>query len=107
MQRIGENQKSLEGEEILKLLSNEQLQFLKELSDQARSELIEIFDLLAVRAKERIYYLSKERKSIDQLIEVAQKQNFQSGRVSALLLLDYLISHAGKMLEKRMEGKDA
>lgn len=106
MRRVSSEQKSLEGEEILKLLSNKQLEFLKELSEQARNELIEIFDLLAIRAKESVYILSKPGKSVDELIEVNGKQNFHSGRVSMLVLLDYLISHGGKMLEKNMEGKE-
>ena len=106
MKRITPIQKSLEGEEILRLLSNKQLQFLKEFSEQVRGEFIDIFDLLAVRAKESVYVLSKPGKSVDELIEVNGKQNFQAGRVSMLILLDYLISHAGKMLEKNVEGKE-
>ena len=106
MRRISKEQKSLEGEEILRTLSNKQLQFLKELSEQAQTELIEIFDLLAIRAKESVYILSKPGKSVDELIEVNGKQNFHSGRISILILLDYLISHAGNMLEKNMEGKE-
>lgn len=106
MKRLSKEQKSLEGEEVLKLLTNKQLLFLKELSEQARRELVEIFDLLAVRAKERVYVLSKPGKSADELIEVNGKQNFESGRVSMLLLLDYLISHAEKALEKNIEGKE-
>ncbi len=106
MQQIPANRKSVEGEEILKLLDNKQLQFLKELEIQAREELIDIMDILAKRDKESIYYLSKERKSVDELIEVAQKQNFHAGRVSSYLLLDYLLTHAGKALERNMEGKE-
>jgi hypothetical protein len=105
MKRISKEQKSVEGEEVLKFLSNKQLQFLKELSEQARIELIEVFDLLAVRAKESVYVLSKPSKSVDELIEVNGKQNFHSGRISMLLLLDYLITHAGNKLDKNMEGK--
>ncbi|OGO14233.1 MAG: hypothetical protein A2Y53_03765 [Chloroflexi bacterium RBG_16_47_49] len=103
MRRIDAAQKSVEGEEVLKFLTDDQIQFLKELSEQAGADLLEIFDILAVRAKETIYYLSKERKSVDELVEVAQKQNFHSGRVSMLLLLDYLLSHAGTVLDKRSE----
>lgn len=106
MERITKEQKSLEGEEVLKLLSNKQLQFLKDLSEQARTELIEVFDILAVRAKESVYVLSKPGKSVDELIEINGKQNFYSGRVSILILIDYLISHAGKKLETNMEGKE-
>lgn len=106
MRRIDENKKSVEGEEVLKLLSNKQLQFLKELSEQGGQEMVEIFDVLAVKAKETVYYLSKPGKSVDELIEVNGKQNFHAGRVSVLLLLDYLISHSGKMLEKNMEGRE-
>lgn len=106
MRRLSKDQKSLEGEEVLKLLTNKQLLFLKELSEQARMELIDIFDLLAMRAKERVYILSKPGKSADELIEVNGKQNFESGRVSMLLLLDYLISHAEKSLEKNIERKE-
>jgi len=106
MRRLNPNQKSLEGEEILKTLSNKQLQFLKELSEQVKEDLIEILDILAVRAKESVYILSKPGKSVDELIEVNGKQNFHSGRVSMLILLDYLITHAGKSLEKNMEGKE-
>lgn len=106
MRRLAKEQKSLEGEEVLRLLSNTQLQFLKDLSEQARTELIEVFDLLAMRAKERVYILSKPGKSVDELIEVNGKQNFEAGRVSMLLLIDYLISHADKLLEKNMEGKE-
>ena len=102
MKRIDASQKSVEGEEVLKLLSNEQLQFLKELSEQVQGDLQEIFDVLAMRAKESVYVLSKPGKSVDELIEVNGKQNFHSGRISMLLLLDYMISHAGKLLE----GKD-
>ena len=106
MRRITKEQKSLEGEEVLKLFSNKQLEFLKELSEQARRELIEVFDILAMRAKESVYVLSKPGKSVDELIEVNGKQNFHSGRVSMLILVDYLISHAGKALEKNMEAKE-
>ena len=106
MRRITKEQKSLEGEEILKLLTNAQLEFLKELSEQAGNNLMEIFDLMAMRAKESVYVLSKPGKSADELIEVNGKQNFQAGRVSMLLLIDYLISHAGKSLEKNMSGKE-
>lgn len=106
MKRLSKEQKSLEGEEVLKLLTNKQLQFLKELSEQARTELIDIFDILAVRAKESVYVLSKPGKSVDELIEVNGKQNFHSGRISMLLLVDYLIFHSGKMLEKNVEGKE-
>src|SRR3990167_2394783 len=106
MRRLNPNQKSLEGEEILKTLSNKQLQFLKELSEQVKDDLIEVLDILAVRAKESVYVLSKPGKSVDELIEVNGKQNFHSGRVSMLILLDYLITHAGKSLEKNMEGKE-
>lgn len=106
MRRLNPNQKSLEGEEVLKLLDNKQLQFLKELSEQVKDDLVEVFDILAVRAKESVYVLSKPGKSVDELIEVNGKQNFHSGRVSMLILLDYLISHAGKSLEKNMEGKE-
>ena len=106
MKRITKEQKSLEGEEVLKLLTNKQLQFLKELSEQGDDNFIEIFDLLAIRAKESVYVLSKPGKSADELIEVNGKQNFQAGRVSMLLLLDYLINHADKKLEKNMEGKE-
>ena len=106
MRRITKEQKSLEGEEVLKLLSNKQLQFLKELSEQAQNNLMEIFDLLAIRAKESVYVLSKPGKSVDELIEVNGKQNFHSGRISMLLLVDYLIGHAGNMLEKNVDGKE-
>jgi hypothetical protein len=106
MRRIAKEQKSLEGEEVLKLLSNKQLQFLKELSEQAQDNMMEIFDLLAIQAKESVYVLSKPGKSVDELIEINGKQNFHSGRISMLLLVDYLISHAGKALEKNMEGKE-
>jgi hypothetical protein len=106
MRRVDPSQKSVEGEEVLKLLTNKQLQFLQELSDQGHADLLEIFDILAVRAKEMVYYLSKPGKSVDELIEVNSKQNFHAGRVSVLVLLDYLISHAGKMLDKNMEGKE-
>ena len=106
MKRLTKEEKSLEGEEVLKLLSNKQLQFLKELSEQARVELIDVFDLLAMRAKERVYVLSRPGKSVDELIEVNGKQNFEAGRISMLLLVDYLISHAGKKLEKNIEGKE-
>lgn len=106
MRRIDQNLKSVEGEEVLKLLSNKQLQFLKELYEQGRVDLIDVFDLLAMREKERVYYLSKPGKSVDNLIEVNAKQNLHSGRVSMLLLLDYLISHAGKKLDKNMEGRE-
>lgn len=106
MRRIEENQKSVEGEEVLKLLSNKQLTFFKELSEQVRVELVEIFDLLAIRAKESVYILSKPGKSIDALIEINGKQNFHSGRISMLLLIDYLIGHAGKKLENNVEGKE-
>ena len=106
MKQIPENKKSVEGEEVLRLLDNKQLQFLKETGALIREDLIDILDILAKRDKESIYYLSKERKSVDELIEVAQKQNFYAGRVSALLLLDYLLTHAGKSLEKNMEGKE-
>jgi hypothetical protein len=106
MRRLNPNQKSLEGEEILKLLDNKQLQFLKELSEQVKDDLIEVFDILAVRAKESVYVLSKPGKSVDDLIEVNGKQNFQAGRVSMLILIDYLITHAGKSLEKNMEGRE-
>ena len=106
MKRLTENQKSLEGEEILKNFSNKQLLFLKELSEQARVELVEVFDILAIRAKESVYILSRPGKSVDELIEVNGKQNFHSGRVSMLILIDYLISHAGKKLEKNVEGKE-
>ncbi len=106
MRRIAREQKSLEGEEVLRLLSNKQLQFLKELSEQAQDNFIDIFDLLAIRAKESVYVLSKPGKSADELIEVNGKQNFHSGRISMLLLLDYLISHSGKMLDKNMEGRE-
>ncbi len=106
MKRLKPNEKSLEGEEVLKYLSNKQLEFLKQLSEQGRVELQELFDLLAVRAKESVYVLSKPGKSVDELIEVNGKQNFHSGRVSILILLDYLISHAATKLEKNMEGKE-
>jgi hypothetical protein len=106
MRRIDQNQKSVEGEEVLKLLSNKQLQFLKELYEQGGQEVVEIFDLLAMRAKETVYVYSKPGKSVDELIEVNGKQNLQSGRVSMLLLLDYLVSHAGKKLEGNMEGRE-
>lgn len=106
MKRVDSNQKSIEGEEILKLLSNKQLQFLKELGDTSLAEMLEIFDILAVRAKESVYILSKPGKSADELIEVNGKQNFHSGRVSILLILDYLMTHSGKILEKNMEGKE-
>ncbi len=106
MRRIDKELKSVEGEEVLKLLSNKQLQFLKELSDQGKTELIDLFDLLAMRDKEAVYVLSKPGKSVDELIEVNGKQNFRSGRVSMLLLIDYLISHAEKALEKNMSGKE-
>jgi hypothetical protein len=106
MRRISQEQKSLEGEEVLKLLSNKQLEFLKELSDQGQYTLIEIFDFLAMRAKESVYVLSKPGKSVDELIEVNGKQNFHSGRISMLLLLDYLVSHAGKKLDRNMEGRE-
>lgn len=106
MKRIDVNQKSIEGEEVLKILNNKQLQFLKELSEQARQELIDIFDILAVRAKESVYILSKPGKSVDNLIETNGKQNFHSGRISMLLLLDYLLSHSGKQLDKNMSGKE-
>jgi len=106
MRRIAKELKSVEGEEVLKLLSNKQLEFLKELSEQGRAELVEIFDMLAMQAKESVYVLSKPGKSADELIEVNGKQNFHSGRISMLLLLDYLISHAGKKLEKNMEGSE-
>ncbi len=106
MRRLTADQKSVEGEEILKLLSNKQLQFLKELFEQVAPQMVEVFDVLAMREKERVYILSKPGKSADELIEVNGKQNFHSGRVSMLILVDYLISHAGKMLEKNMEGKE-
>jgi len=106
MRRIAKEQKSVEGEEVLKLLTNKQLEFLKELSEQAQDNLMEVFDLMAIRAKESVYILSKPGKSADELIEVNGKQNFHSGRISMLLLLDYLISHAGKKLEKNMSGKE-
>ncbi len=47
MRRIAKELKSVEGEEVLKLLTNKQLQFLKELSDQGKTEVVELFDLLA------------------------------------------------------------
>src|SRR3989304_865452 len=100
MRRIDPKQKSVEGEEVLKLLNNKQLQFLKELSEQVGEDLVDVFDILAVREKETVYYLSKPGKSVDELIEVNGKQNFHSGRVSILLLLDYLITHASSKLEK-------
>jgi len=106
MRRIAKELKSVEGEEVLKLLTNAQLEFLKNLSEQAGDTLMEIFDLMAIRAKESVYVLSKPGKSVDELIEVNGKQNFHSGRVSMLLLIDYLISHAGKALEKNMSGKE-
>jgi hypothetical protein len=106
MRRLDQNQKSVEGEEVLKLLSNKQLEFLREIYEQGGQDLIEIFDLLAMRAKEMVYVYSKPGKSVDELIEVNGKQNLQSGRVSMLLLLDYLISHAGNSLEKNMEGRE-
>lgn len=106
MRRIAKELKSVEGEEVLKLLTNKQLQFLKELSDQGKTEVVELFDLLAMRDKEAVYVLSKPGKSVDELIEVNGKQNFRSGRVSMLLLLDYLISHSDKALEKNMSGKE-
>jgi len=106
MRRIAKELKSVEGEEVLKLLSNAQLEFLKNLSEQAGDTLMEIFDLMAIRAKEAVYVLSKPGKSADELIEVNGKQNFQAGRVSMLLLVDYLISHSGKALEKNMSGKE-
>ena len=106
MRRIAKELKSVEGEEVLKLLTNKQLEFLKELSEQAGDTLMEVFDLMAIRAKEAVYVLSKSGKSADELIESNGKQNFHSGRVSMLLLIDYLISHAGKILEKNMSGKE-
>lgn len=106
MRRIDKKLKSLEGEEVLKLLTNKQLLFLKELSEQNKGELVNIFDLLAMRDKEAVYVLSKPGKSVDELIEVNGKQNFRSGRVSMLLLLDYIISHADTILEKNVEGKE-
>ena|SRR3990167_2474212 len=106
MQRIEKNKKSLEGEEVLKLLTNKQLLFLKELSEQGKDHLVNIFDLLAMRDKEAVYVLSRPGKSIDELIEVNGKQNFRSGRVSMLLLLDYIITHADTALEKNIEGKE-
>ena len=102
MRRIDASQKSVEGEEVLKLLSDKQLQFLSELSQQGGQELTEIFDMLAMRAKETVYIFSKPGKSIDELIEANGKQNLHSGRVSMLLLLDYLITHSGT----KLEGKD-
>ena len=106
MRRIAKEQKSVEGEEVLKLLSNTQLEFLKNLSEQAGDNFMQIFDMMAIRAKESVYVLSKPGKSADELIEVNGKQNFHSGRVSMLLLIDYLISHSGKMLEKNMKGSE-
>jgi hypothetical protein len=106
MKRLDKTQKSVEGEEILKLLSNKQLEFLRELAEQGSRELVDLFDLLAMRAKESVYVLSKPGKSIDELVEANGKQNFHSGRVSMLLLVDYLLNHAGNMLEKNMEGKE-
>lgn len=106
MQKIDKKKKSLEGELILDKLDNKTLEFLMSIEGNSREQLFNILDFIVMRDKEEIYRITSGQTSIDSMIKIANKQNFLAGRVSAYVLLDYIITHADQKLSERMKGEE-
>lgn len=92
----------LEAEQILKVISKDQLMAIHKIrGDKDFKHIVSMLNGIAVLDKDKIVGLVSDVLSTDDAVKKTSKQNFYRGRINLWVLLHSLFLGAEKELEKR------